>query len=395
MIKRYLYDDIFERIKEPRIFIIVITGPRQVGKTTMVNQVLNEISIPSMYVTADGVSKDDTFWISQQWEIARLKLINSGSNEFILAIDEIQKIYNWSEIVKKEWDSDNLKGINLKVVLLGSSQLFIQKGLTESLAGRVEPVFMPHWSFSEMQDAFDFTLQQYIWFGGYPGAAKLIKNEKRWKDYIVNSIIETTITKDVLMMARIDKPALLQRLFELGCLYSGQILSLTKILGQLQDSGNTTTLTNYLRLLDLAGMLTGLEKTYAENIRTRSSSPKFQVYNTGLMNSLRTEKFKDATMNPVLWGRIIETAVGAHLLNFSRKENYHLEYWRDRNAEVDFVLRKGNQMIGLEVKSNVVPKNTGMQLFLQKFKPSKVLMVGDGGFPIGEFLKINPVKLVE
>lgn len=395
MIKRYLYNDLLVRLKEPRLFIVALIGPRQVGKTTMVNQMLNEISIPSMYLTADGISEDNTFWISQQWETARLQLLNSGSKEFILAIDEIQKINNWSEIVKKEWDSDSLKGINLKVVLLGSSQLFIQKGLTESLAGRFESFFMPHWSFSEMQEAFDFTLNQYIWFGGYPGAAVLIDNEKRWKNYIVNSLIEATISKDVLMMARIDKPALLHRLFELGCLYSGQILSLTKILGQLQDSGNTTTLVNYLRLLDSAGMLAGLEKTYAESLRTRSSSPKFQVYNTGLMNAFRTEKFKDATMDPVLWGRIVETAVGAHLLNFSRKENYHVEYWRDRNAEVDFVLRKGNQLIGLEVKSNVIPKNAGMHLFAQKFNPSKVLMVGDGGFSVGEFLKINPVKLFE
>jgi len=195
------------------------------------------------------------------------------------------------------------------------------------------------------------------------------------------------------MMARIDKPALLRRLFELGCLYSGQNVSLTKILGQLQDRGNTTTLANYLLLLNAAGMLAGLEKTYAERLRSRSSLPKFQVYNTGLMNALRTENFQNALLNPVLWGRIVETAVGAHLLNFSKKENFSLEYWRDRDAEVDFVLRKGDQLIGLEIKSNVIPKTSGMQLFAKKFNPAKILMVGEGGFPVKDFLKINPITL--
>ena len=196
-------------------------------------------------------------------------------------------------------------------------------------------------------------------------------------------------------MGRIDKPALLHRVFDLGCIYSGQILSLSKMLGQLQEGGNTTTLANYLKLLDSAGMLAGIEKSYAEKIRTRSSSPKLQVYNNGLMNALRPELFKQAHMNPILWGRIVESAVGAHLLNYSRMEAYQLEYWRDRNAEVDFVLRKGNNILGLEVKSNVLSKTSGMYLFSKKFNPSKVLLVGDSGIPVLDFLKMNPVQLFE
>lgn len=254
---------------------------------------------------------------------------------------------------------------------------------------------MSHWSFLEMQEAFDFSLNDYVWFGGYPGAAGLVKSEKRWRNYIISSLIETTISKDVFMMARIDKPALLRRLFELGSIYSGQILSYTKMLGQLQEGGNTSTMSNYLDLLDAAGMIAGLEKTYTESVRTRSSSPKFQVYNMALMNAYRAETMKTAAMNPVLWGRIVESAVGAHLLNYSRTEGYELEYWRERNAEVDFVIRKGDKRVGLEVKSNVIPKTTGMHIFDKKFNPYKVFMVGDGGMPIKDFLCINPALLLE
>ena len=245
----------------------------------------------------------------------------------------------------------------------------------------------------EMNKAFGINHHQYAWFGGYPGMASLIGDEKRWKDYMINSIIETTISKDILMMNRIDKPALLRRLFELGCFYSGQILSLSKIVGQLQDAGNTTTLSNYIRLLDGAGMLSGLEKTYIEKVRTRASSPKFQVQNNGLMNALRDETFETVQNQPEVWGRIVESAIGAHLLNFSKQEGFALEYWRHKNNEIDFVIRKNNRIIGIEVKSNTNYKTSGMKEFERIFKPDKILLVGLSGLPWQEFLEINPVEL--
>ena len=185
--------------------------------------------------------------------------------EYLLVVDEIQKIENWSEIVKQQWDKDTRENINIKVILLGSSRLLIQKGLTESLAGRFETFYLGHWSFAEMQAAFQWSIEQYVYFGGYPGSASLINDEERWKNYIKDALIETSISKDILMLTRVDKPALLKRLFELGCLFSGQILSFTKIIGQLQDAGNTTTLANYLKLLSDCGLLGGLEK-YAGNV---------------------------------------------------------------------------------------------------------------------------------
>lgn len=381
------------RIEEPRKFIQVILGPRQVGKTTMVNQLLSQLSIPNIYESADAIAASNSAWLMQVWETARLRMKASGAKEYLLVIDEIQKIDNWSEVVKQQWDKDTREGGNIKVILLGSSRLLIQKGLTESLAGRFETFYLGHWSFAEMESAFDWTIEQYIYFGGYPGSASLIGDEERWKSYIKDSLIETSISKDILMMTRVDKPALLKRLFEIGCLYSGQILSYTKITGQLQDAGNTTTLANYLRLLSDCGLLGGLEKYAGSAIRQRSSSPKFQVYNNALLTSQDEESYSTAVVNPKLWGRLVESSVGAHLLNHSISEKYNLYYWREGNNEVDFILEKGEKVIGLEVKSGASADNAGMGVFNEKFHPRKILLVGTGGIPYEEFLKINPKEL--
>lgn len=393
MYERPYLKQVKSRIEEPRKFIQVILGPRQVGKTTMVNQLLSQLSISYVSESADAISATNSAWLMQAWETARLKMKASGASEYLLVIDEIQKIDNWSEIVKQQWDKDTRENINIKVILLGSSRLLIQKGLTESLAGRFETFYLGHWSFAEMEAAFGWLVEQYIYFGGYPGSALLIGDEERWKNYIKDSLIETSISKDILMLTRVDKPALLKRLFELGCLYSGQILSYTKITGQLQDAGNTTTLANYLKLLSDCGLLGGLEKYAGSVIRQRSSSPKFQVYNNALLTSQDDETYSTAIVNPKLWGRLVESSVGAHLLNHSISERYNLYYWREGNNEVDFILEKGDRVIGLEVKSGASADNAGMGIFNEKFHPDKMLLVGTGGIPYVDFLKINPKEL--
>lgn len=390
MYERSYLKQIKSRMEEPRKFIQVILGPRQVGKTTMVNQLLSQLSIPYINESADAISATNSAWLMQAWETARLRMKASGSSEYLLVIDEIQKIENWSEVVKQQWDKDTREKVNIKVILLGSSRLLIQKGLTESLAGRFETFYLGHWSFAEMEAAFGWSIEQYIYFGGYPGSATLINDEERWKNYIKDSLIETSISKDILMLTRVDKPALLKRLFELGCLYSGQILSYTKIIGQLQDAGNTTTLANYLKLLSDCGLLGGLEKYAGSVIRQRSSSPKFQVYNNALLTSQDDETYSTAIVNPKRWGRLVESSVGAHLLNHAISERYNLYYWREGNHEVDFILEKGNKVIGLEVKSGASAENEGMGIFNEKFHPDKMLLVGTGGIPYEEFLKINP-----
>ncbi|HNS18686.1 MAG TPA: ATP-binding protein [Bacteroidales bacterium] len=383
--QRVHIETLSKRLKEPRRFIQVITGPRQVGKTTLMNQFLKEYKQPYHYVSADAVMAAGENWLLQQWESARLKWQHSGAEEFLLVIDEVQKAGNWAETVKKLWDEDTWEHRPIRVVVLGSSRLLIQKGLTESLAGRFELIRMGHWSLTEMQQAFGWNENQYVWFGGYPGSAQLIADESRWKSYIVDSLVDTSISRDILMLTRINKPALLRRLFELGCLYSGQILSYTKILGQMADAGNTTTLAHYLELLDTAGLLAGLEKYSQNPIRQRSSSPKFQVYNNALLSAGHAETFKQAVSNPALWGRMVESAVGAHLLNHSKEEGFDVFYWRQGNVEVDFIIVRQGQAVTLEVKSSFSPKVSGMNAFIGSFQSVRSYLIGNEGIRWQEF----------
>lgn len=393
MIERAYIETLIKKLLEPRNFIHVITGPRQVGKTTLITQVLRKLSVPYVYESADAVSNSSFVWLQQLWETARLNKKQSGGNEFLLVIDEVQKIENWSELVKQQWDRDTREGTNIKVVILGSSRLLIQKGLTESLAGRFETFYMPHWSFPEMEAAFGWNVEQYIYFGGYPGSAILINDEERWKNYIRDSLIETSISRDILMLTRVDKPALLKRLFELGSSYSGQILSYTKLMGELQDAGNSTTLSHYMNLLSETGLLGKLEKYSCSIIRKRSSSPKFQVFNNALLSAQSNLRFPEIESRPKEWGRLVESSVGAHLLNHSISERFQLYYWREGNNEVDFIIQKGDKVIAIEVKSGKRTANSGIAVFAKKFSPLRVLLVGTGGIKVEDFLRINPATL--
>lgn len=382
-------DALARRLDEPRRFIQVVTGARQVGKTTLVRQVCVDAGIPVRFVSADEPSLRGTEWIAQQWEAARLEM---GDSEGILVIDEVQKAVGWSESIKRLWDEDTRAGSSLKVVLLGSAPLLIQQGLTESLAGRFEVLHLPHWSFSEMREAFGFSLDEYLYFGGYPGAAPLIDDPERWRRYILDALIETTIARDVLLMTRVDKPALLRRLFDLGCRYSGQVLSYNKMLGQLQDAGNTTTLAHYLELLKGAGMLSGLQKYAGQVVRRRASSPKLQVLNTALMSAASGLLPDDVQADREYYGRLVESAVGAHLANGAARGIGELFYWRERNSEVDFVMSAGNRLVAIEVKSGSRRGTlSGIGAFADAFHPTRSLLVGADGIALEDFLA-HPVE---
>lgn len=385
-------DTLTARLTEPRRFLQVVAGARQVGKTTLVGQVLSRLDIPNVFVSADEPTVGDTAWLAAQWERGRLAAAEGGKTGSVLVLDEVQKIPRWSETVKRLWDEDSRARRPLKVVLLGSAPLLMQQGLTESLAGRFEVVHLPHWSYAEMRAAFGFSLEDYLYFGGYPGAAPLIKDPQRWKRYLLDSLIETTIARDVLLMTRVDKPALLRRLFELGCRYSGQVLSYTKMLGQLQDAGNTTTLAHYLELLAGAGMLTGLQKYAGRSVRQRGSSPKLQVLNTALMTAQSGLSPEEARSDREFRGRLVESAVGAHLANAAASGTCELFYWREQNQEVDFVIRAGRSVLGIEVKSGRAPDAfSGLAAFSEAFKPKRTLLVGADGISLDEFLT-KPVE---
>lgn len=374
------------RLDEPRRFIQVVAGPRQVGKTTLVQQVCEASGLPVQFASADEPTLRGVEWIAQQWEIARLA---QGERGAVLVLDEVQKVTGWSEAVKRLWDEDTHKKCPLKVILLCSAPLLIQRGLSESLAGRFEVLHLPHWSAEEMRLAFGWSAQQSIFYGGYPGAASLIGDHDRWVRYVRDSLIETTLSRDVLLLSRVDKPALLRRMFELGCRYSGQILSYTKMIGQLQDAGNTTTLAHYLELLGAAGMLTGFSKFAGEAVRSRGSSPKLQVFDTALLSALSGYRFEEALADREYWGRLTESAVGAHLANAAAAGQCEVFYWRDRNREVDFVVRAGRRLIAIEVKSGRAPETLpGMQAFNEAFKPDRLLLVGGDGIAVEDFLRL-------
>ena len=391
--QRIYFQEIMSRLKEPRRFIQVLHGPRQVGKTTLIKQVLASLGKPYLFETADDVVGADGAWLRALWGKVRVACRQQGGGDFLFVVDEVQKVANWSETVKREWDADSFDGLPIKVVLLGSSSLLIQRGLTESLAGRFELIPIPHWSYGEMREAFGWSLEQYIWFGGYPGSASLTGDERRWKRYVKESLVETSLSRDILMLTRVDKPALLRRLFELGCLYSAQILSLTKIQGELMEKGNLTTLSNYLDLLGTAGLLTGLEKFAGDVIRKRSSKPKFQVFNNALLSAQSEELFEEAKTDGIFWGRMCESVVGTHLLNRSRVEDYKLYYWNENSLEVDYVLQKGSRVVAIEVKSGKDSTNRGMSVFEQKFHPAALYTVGTDGVPLEEFLLMSPSEL--
>lgn len=382
---------LLKRLKdEPRRFIQVVYGPRQVGKTTLVRQVMRELKYPAQLVAADAVPASDKLWIAQQWEAARFQQSKQADQPFLLVIDEVQKIDNWSEQVKAEWDKDSADEQDIRLVLLGSSRLMLQQGLTESLAGRFEATYLGHWSYREMKDAFGLTAEEFVWFGGYPGAITLKDDEDRWKSYVRDALLETSISKDILMLTRVDKPALMKRLFELGSSYSGQVLSFTKIMGQLTEAGNTTTLANYLELLNDAGLLGGLEKYSPNMVRKRASSPKFQVHNTAIMSGISDESLDTLLESPKIWGRWVESSVGAHLVNQVFKDKkLSLYYWKEGNDEVDFVLEYKKKVIGLEVKSGHTGRLTGLIAFKEKFNPDKALVIGSGGIPWQEFLQMD------
>jgi len=394
MKKRSIFKTLLSRVQEPRKCIQVLLGPRQVGKTTLILQAAEEVNKPYHYVSADTATLQSLAWIQQEWEVARMKV--EPKRGALLIIDEVQKIPHWSDVVKELWDQDTRKKINLSVAILGSSPWLMQKGLSESLAGRFEIIPITHWSFEEMREIFHWSLDQYIYFGGYPGAAPFadFENPSRWVNYINDSLIETTISRDILLMTQINKPILLRRLFQLGCLYSGQILSYSKMLGELQEAGNTTTLAHYLDLLSGAGLLCGLQKFAGQPIRQKGSSPKFCVYNTALMTAQSAKNFKAAKADPVFWGRLIESVVGAHLLNAIRGTQIELFYWREGNEEVDYILKEGKSIIAIEVKSNRDLFHSGIDRFQSAFNPSKTILVGERGLPLADFLQTPLGKII-
>ena len=387
MLTRQEYDVLRRRLGEPRKFIQVVLGPRQIGKTTVVRQVLHDINKPQLYFSADDTAVAGSAWLASCWTAARLEAQTHPDAGCVLVIDEIQKVPNWSETVKRQWDDDTWNERNIKVVLLGSSRALILQGLSESLMVRFEEIRMTHWTYAEMRDCFGLTVDEFIYFGGYPGAVEMMQDEARWKVYVRNSMIDATVNRDIFEDVRIGKAALLRKTLELGAAYSGKILSLTKLLGEIQDAGNVMTIAGYLERLNQCGLLGTFQKFSVDDARRRASIPKFQVHNNALLTALSAGTFEQVRNDPVKWGHYVESAVGAYLISQAYRLQFEVFYWRDGNNEVDFVLRKDGKVVALEVKSNHERYTKGLDVFCQKFRPNVALIVGSGGLPLETFLE--------
>ena len=369
------------RMKEPLGLMQVLVGPRQTGKSTALKQASTGGDSPLHSVSADFADAD---WLRVEWQQARN--IVAAQGEAILIVDEVQKIEGWSNVVKELWDEDRRNDVNLKVFLSGSSSLLLSKGLDEALTGRFEMLYCLQWRYAECRDAFGYTLDEFVFFGGYPRAASFAKDEDRWRRFMKESIIEPTISQDVLALAPIKKPALMRALFALGVQYSAQELSYTKMLGQLQDAGNTVTIAEYLNLLSLAGMLSGLQKFDERKASSRKSSPRLMAHDSSLQSAMLDLPKKFVEMDRSRWGHLVETAVGAYLINRGKEEGFEVFWWREGSDEVDFVLRKGEQLTAIEVKSGAIRSLKGMEKFLLLYPRAHRIVVGSPETMLGDFL---------
>jgi predicted AAA+ superfamily ATPase len=367
-------------------------GPRQVGKTTAARQIADQWKGETVFAAADAPLPQGPEWIHAQWNQALSKC--RDSKKTLLILDEIQKVRGWSETVKLLWDREIHEQKGLEVLLLGSSALLVQKGLGESLAGRFFLHRCGHWGWPEMREAFGWSLEEWIYFGGYPGSAKFRDDEADWKRYVADSLVETVLSRDVLQLQTVAKPTLLRHLFGLAVGYPAQIFSYNKMLDQLQDAGNTTTLAHYLKLLESAFVVSGLEIYRGGRVTKKGGSPKLILWNNALVSAYGSSDFANAKRDGVLWGRLVENAVGAHLLDrLNRPGQDGVLYWRERDKEVDFVAKTPKGVWGIEVKSGKSGKNEGLGAFLKEYPKAKVLLVGIGGMELEEFFKSDPAKL--
>ena len=384
MYERDFVRTIADRLGEPRGFLQIVVGPRQTGKSTAMAQALGHVALPTVEFSFDRPRDLRARKLEEEWERARS--LASKEGEAVLFLDEVQKVPDWSGMVKALWDEDTRSGCPLKVVLAGSSSLLLERGMSDSLAGRYEEVRSTHWTLAECREAFGYSLDDFLFFGGFPGGAALRHDEGRWLDYLRSSIIDATLNQDVLQLETVRKPALLRALFDVGAAYSAQEISYRKLLGQLDDRGNTETIAHYLNLLGQAGLMSGLQRYSEKALTSKGSSPRLLVHDTALMVAASYDERALLLRDPEWRGHLVETSVGAYLLARGKKEHFNLYWWRDGSDEVDFVVRQGRRRTAIEVKSGRVKGTRGLGRFVREFPGTYALVVGSEAFPVEDFL---------
>jgi uncharacterized protein len=387
--ERDIVGELVTGLREMPQFLQIVIGPRQVGKTTAVGQAADRLNWPGVVASADSPLPPGAEWVESQWRLARVKEA-ACLGPVLLVLDEIQKVAGWSEVVKRLWDEEQARKGRIRVVLLGSSALQLHQGMTESLAGRYFLHRCMHWTWPECQKAFGWSLEDWLVFGGYPGAAPLAHDESLWRRYVTDSLVEAVLARDVMTGHRIAKPVLLRHLFALACAYPAQVISYNKMLGQLVDAGNTTTLAGYVEALQTAFLLTGLQAWSGSAVKQRASSPKLLMWNNALIHAMSRRTRQDVEADATWRGRLVENAVGAHLMCHLPPLAYSVHYWRNGDAEVDFVVARPGRLWALEVKSGRGGKTPGLPAFRKRFPEAKSLLIGGGGVPLEEFFNNPP-----
>lgn len=385
--------ELLRRLEEPPRLLQILMGPRQVGKTTSIRQAAQRLRRKKFAVVsadADALASPPGEWIARHW--AKANALAKAGKPTLLAFDELQKIPGWSELVKREFDANQRlrPGLRPHVVISGSSALMMERGLTESLAGRFELIRFPHWSFGEQSSAFKLDLNGYVAMGGYPRLHEFSHDAERFLGYVRDSIVESVLNKDILLLRPVDKPVLLRRLFEFACYHPVEIVSLQKMLGPLTDKGNVTTIAHYLDLLAKAFLIVPLQKYSPEILRIRSSSPKIVVMAQALLTAVQGKTPLSFAKDRSLYGRWVENAVGAHLL----RSGFDVFYWRERDEEIDFIARRQGVVFAVEVGISDKKRATPLARLAGKSGITRTLIVGPSGVGIDKFLSNDPAAWI-
>ncbi|MGZ3743149.1 MAG: ATP-binding protein [Pseudobdellovibrionaceae bacterium] len=377
---KFIYTNYINNLRDNIItnngLIQVLLGPRQVGKTTSILKLIEDYFVDQAhYTSADKVFNADAHWIKEQWAIALVE-------KKLLVIDEIQKCYNWAEVIKSLYDETKRKKLRVRCVLLGSSSLEIQKGLTESLTGRFQLNQAYHWNFMESKEAYGLSFQEYLKFGGYPGSYQFIK-DRAWVDYVKNSIIGTVIEKDILQFQTVKNPSLFRQAFDILMAYPAQEISYTKLLGQLQEKGNVELIKNYIAMYEGAFLVKALEKFSAKVIKTKSSSPKILPLAPCLYYLTVRDEYENDEK-----GRVFELVVGAQLVRTGEE----IFYWREGQSEVDYILKVGRKVFAVEVKSGRKKSSKGIEAFVKQYPKSYPVYITPENYQIFEK---DPMEFLE
>lgn len=320
----------------------VLTGPRQVGKTTLLLELARRLP-NAVYHAVDTPEAAMPGWWEAIWRDVQSRTKHGPA---VVLLDEIQYLANWDRLMKAKVDEIQRNKLAVNVAVSGSSALLVGRGLKETMAGRFEKLRLLHWSAADLQAAFSLTddeaVAHLVRRGSYPGAFPLRADSARWRAYLRDSIIEPAIGRDILLMEPVRKPALLRQLF-LVCLgHPAEIVSLQKLAGELHAAGALETVAHYLAVLEQAYLVAGLEKFSPRMLRRRAAPPKIVVLNNALMAAL--EEVSDAHPR---WGLWVENACLAHAWNRGQE----LFYWREEPLEVDGVFMGSWGNWAVEVKA--------------------------------------------